>query len=210
MVSQRWIARFAVLLALPVSLQADTLYLRNGTRVQGELLGIRNGQIEFEERRSFGSSRTLRFDRGEIDRIEFENNYGNSNSNNSNSNNGFGGRPSGMRERQAIVTANVAWNDTGIDVRAGQTVYFEAQGRIRWGRDRQDGPEGEKNSPNNPNRPMGNRNAAALIGKIGEDMFFIGGETGPVRMRSGGRLFLGVNDDVLTDNSGNFRVVVYY
>src|SRR6188508_816196 len=96
MVSQRWIARLAVLLALPVSLQADTLYLRNGTRVQGELLGIRNGQIEFEERRTFGSSRTLRFDRGEIDRIEFENNYGNSNSNNSNSNsnsnNGFGGR----------------------------------------------------------------------------------------------------------------------
>ena len=29
-------------------------------------------------------------------------------------------------------------------------------------------------------------------------------------MRSGGRLYLGVNDDVLTDNSGNFRVVVYY
>jgi PA-IL-like protein len=208
MVSQRWIARLAVLLMLPVSLQADTLYLRNGTRVQGELLGIRNGQIEFEERRSFGSSRTLRFDRGEVDRIEFENSYGNSNNNSSN--NGIGGRPSGMRERQTTVTANVAWNDTGIDVRAGQTVYFEAQGRIRWGRDRQDGPEGEKNSPNNPNRPMGNRNAAALIGKIGEDMFFIGGETGPVRMRSGGRLYLGVNDDVLTDNSGNFRVVVYY
>ena len=92
----------------------------------------------------------------------------------------------------------------------GQTIYFAADGRIRWGRDRQDGPAGERNSPSNPNRPMGNRNAAALIGKIGEDMFFIGDETGPVRMRSGGRLYLGVNDDVLTDNSGNFRVVVYY
>ena len=113
-----------------------------------------------------------------------------------------------MRERQAIVSADVAWNDTGIDVRAGQTIYFEAQGRVRWGRDRQDGPAGERNSPSNPNRPMGNRNAAALIGKIGNDMFFIGDETGPVRMRIGGRLYLGVNDDVLTDNSGNFRVVV--
>ena len=59
---------------------------------------------------------------------------------------------------------------------------------------------------------MGNRNAAALIGKIGtgNDFFFIGDETGPVRMRSAGRLYLGINDDVLTDNSGNFRVVVYY
>jgi len=109
-----------------------------------------------------------------------------------------------------IVSADAAWNDAGIDVRAGQTVYFEAQGRVRWGRDRQDGPAGERNSPSNPNRPMGNRNAAALIGKIGNDMFFIGDETGPVRMRAAGRLYLGVNDDVLTDNSGNFRVVVYY
>jgi hypothetical protein len=216
MVPQRWIARLAILIALPVSLQADTLYLRNGSRIQGELVGIRNGQIEFEERRTFGGGRTVRFDRDEVDRIDFDDrrsggsNYNGNSNNNSNNNNSADGRPSGMRERQTIVSADVAWNDSGIDVRAGQMVYFEAQGRVRWGRDRQDGPAGERNSPSNPNRPMGNRNAAALIGKIGNDMFFIGDETGPVRMRSGGRLMLGVNDDVLTDNSGNFRVVVYY
>jgi hypothetical protein len=169
---------------------------------------VRNGQIEFEERRTFGGSRTVRFDRDEVDRIDFDNRrYTSSNNNNSSS---FGGRPSGMRERQTLVSATEPWTDTGVDVRAGQTIYFEAQGRVRWGRDRQDGPAGENNSPSNPNRPMGNRNAAALIGKIGNDMFFIGDETGPIRMRSGGRLYLGINDDVLTDNSGNFRVVVYY
>jgi hypothetical protein len=218
MVPQRWIARLAILLALPVSLQADTLYLRNGTRVQGELIAIRNGQIEFEERRGFGGGRTLRIDRDEVDRIDFEdsrnsnnNSYNNGNSNNNGSRNDVsGGRPSGMRERQAMVSAEAGWSDTGIDVRAGQTIYFEAQGRIRWGRDRQDGPGGERNSPPNPNRPMGNRNAAALIGKIGNDMFFIGDETGPIRVRNSGRLSLGINDDVLTDNSGNFRVIVYY
>jgi len=32
----------------------------------------------------------------------------------------------------------------------------------------------------------------------------------PIRIRTGGRLFLGVNDDFLNDNSGNFRVIVYY
>jgi hypothetical protein len=208
MVPRRWIARFAILLALPVSLQADTLFLRNGSRIEGELIAIRNGTIEFEERRGFGSGRTLRIDRDEVDRIEFENRR--YTSNNNETNNSFSGRPSGMREKQTIVSADVAWNDTGIDVRAGQMIFFEAQGRVRWGRDRQDGPAGERNSPSNPNRPMGNRNAAALIGKIGNDMFFIGDETGPVRMRTSGRLQLGVNDDVLTDNTGNFRVVVYY
>ena len=208
MIPLRWIAGLAIVLSLPVSLKADTLYLRNGQRVEGELIGFRNGQIEFEERRGFGGTRALRFDRDEVDRIDFQNSrYSN---NNNNSSNLAGGRPTGMREKQVIVSADVAWNDAGIEVRAGQTVYFESQGRVRWGRDRQDGPAGERNSPSNPNRPMGNRNAAALIGKIGNDMFFIGDETGPVRMRAAGRLYLGVNDDVLTDNSGNFRVVVYY
>ena len=212
MIPRRWIAYVAMVLALPVTLGADTLYLRNGQRIQGELLGVRNGQIEFEERRSFGGTRTVRFDRDEVDRIDFENNRytSNNNSNSNSSSNTTDGRPSGMRERQVIVSGDVAWNDSGVDVRAGQTIYFEAQGRVRWGQNRQDGPAGERNSPSNPNRPMGNRNAAALIGKIGNDMFFIGDETGPVRMRAAGRLYLGVNDDVLTDNSGNFRVVVYY
>ena len=212
MMPRRWIARLAILVALPVGLQADTLYLRDGTRIQGELIAIRNGQIEFEERRGFGGGRTLRIDRNEVDRIDFENRYNSNNNYNNGNNNSYasGGRPPGMRERQTVVNANTAWNDTGIDVRAGQTIFFEAQGRIRWGRDRQDGPAGERNSPSNPNRPLGNRNAAALIGKIGNDLFFIGDETGPIRVRNSGRLYLGVNDDVLTDNSGNFRVVVYY
>jgi hypothetical protein len=207
MVPQRWIARVALIVALPVSLQADTLVLRNGSRVQGELVAVRNGTIEFEERRGYGSGRTLRIDRDEVIRIEFEDGRGGNNSSNS-----FG-RPSGMRERTVTVPANSAWNDTGVDVRAGQTVYFQSTGEVRWGKDRRDGPEGERNSPSNPNRPMGNRNAAALIGKIGSgsgDMFFIGNETGAMRVRGSGRLYLGINDDVLTDNSGNFRVVVYY
>lgn len=206
MVPQRWIVRLALVVALPVGLQADTLILRDGSRVQGELVSVRNGTIEFEERRGYGSSsgRTLRFDRDEVVRIEFDNNRSTSNSSNS-----FG-RPSGMREKQVMVAANVDWNDAGIDVRAGQTVFFEATGQVRWGKDRRDGPAGERNSPSNPNRPIGSRNAAALIGRIGNDLFFIGDDTGAIRVRNSGRLYLGVNDDVLSDNTGSFRVVVYY
>jgi hypothetical protein len=204
---QRWSAGIVFTLVLGAALQADTLILRNGSRVQGELLGIRNGTIEFEERRGFRGRRTLRFDRDEVLRVEFDNDR------RSGSDFLAGGRPSGMRERQTIVSADVSWNDTRIDVRAGQTLYFESQGRVTWGRGRRDGPAGERNSPSNAARPIPNRNAAALIGKIGNgssDFFLIGDETGPVRMRSSGRLYLGINDDVLTDNSGNFRVVVYY
>jgi hypothetical protein len=196
----------ALLVGLPLSLAADTLVLRNGTRIDGELLAVRNGRIEFEERRGNGRSQRLEFDRDEVVRIEFDS------AREARRESGFPTRPFGMRERIAIVNANTPWSDTSVDVRAGQTIYFSAQGEVRWGRDRRDGPEGERNSPSNPNRPMPNRPAAALIGKVGDgsDIFFIGNEEGPIRVRSSGRLYLGINDDFYNDNAGIFRVVVYH
>ena len=206
--NRRWLSVFAVMLVLPFTLSADTLYLRNGTRIEGELVGVRGGTIEFRERRGF-NSRVATYDRSEVDRIDFERTWGGGGGGNTD----FGGRPSGMRERMVLVSASTQWSDAGIDVRAGQTIYFEATGEVRWGRDRRDGPAGERNSPNNPARPMPNRPGAALIGKVGSgsgDAFFIGDDTSAIRVRSSGRLYLGINDDGLQDNSGNFRVTVYY
>lgn len=192
--------------AATASLVADTLVMRDGRRIQGELRSVRDGIIEFLEHR-YGSTRTLRVSRDDVERIELDEDtpWGEAAERPT--------RPPGMREREVSVTASVAWNDTGVEVRAGQTVYFEATGRVRWGPDRRDGPAGERNSPRNPNRPIPNRPAAALIGKIGadsNDYFFIGGDEGPIRMPARDRLFLGINDDYLIDNSGAFRVTVYY
>jgi len=208
-----WFTMVTVACAATAGVAADTLYLRDGSRVDGELIRVDNRRVEFREGRGWGS-RTLQFDLDEVRRIDFDDRSGPG---------GFGGeddrrgggveRPRGMREREVVVSADVPWVDSGIDVRSGQTVYFQALGRVRWGKNRQDGPEGENNSPRNPGRPMPNRPGAALVGSIGEagqDIFFIGGDTGAIRVRAGGRLFLGVNDDILIDNSGNFRVTVFY
>jgi hypothetical protein len=194
--------------AATASLTADTLVMRDGRRIQGELRSVRDGVIEFAEQR-YGSTRTLRVSRDEVVRIELDEDTP-----------GYGTppgdeptRPLGLRERDVTVEGRVAWKDTGIEVRSGQTVYFEATGRVTWGPDRRDGAAGEKNSPRNPNRPMPNRPAASLIGKIGaesSDYFFIGGDEGPIRIPARGRLFLGINDDYLIDNSGSLRVTVYY
>jgi hypothetical protein len=189
--------------AIVVSLTADTLILRDGTRVRGELIAVRSGTVEFEERASSGSRRrVIRVNRTEVARIEFDDSgpsFG-------------GGRPGGMRERSVVVSANVAWNDAGIDVRSGQTIYFDASGTVTWGPSRRDGPGGEDDSPSNPGRPLPNRPAAALVGRVGtgNDVFFIGEDRAAIRVRNSGRLYLGINDDVLTDNRGNFRVTVYY
>jgi hypothetical protein len=91
-------------------------------------------------------------------------------------------------------------------------MFFTATGEVRWGPGRRDGAAGERDSPSNQNRPMPDRPAASLIGKIGEngDPFFIGNATDAIRVRSGGRLFLGINDDFLDDYSGSLRVVIAY
>ena len=203
----------AFISAASLALQADTLYLRNGQRIEGELISVRGSTIEFEERRGFGSGRTVRVDRRDVDRIDFDGYNGGGSGGGWGGGGGNwqgGGRPSGMRERQVSVSATVPWTDTGIDLRPGQTIYVEASGQVRWGRDRRDGPEGEDNSPYNAARPLPNRAGAALIGRLGGDVFFIGADRGPIRVRGGGRLALGINDEFLDDNSGSFRVTVFY
>lgn len=188
-----------------IGLVADTLVLRDGRRVDGSLVSVRDDTIEFQERG--GRRRVLRLQRDEVRSIELDAFSGGG------STDIDAGRPRGLREREVVVEANVPWVDTGIEVRSGQRVYFEAVGEVRWGSGRRDGPGGEERSPYNAGRPMPRRPAAALIGKVGQDstdLFFIGDERGPIRLQNGGRLFLGINDDVLTDNRGNFRVLVFY
>lgn len=200
-----------ICLVLTATVSADTLIMRDGRRVQGQLIGVRDGVIEFEGQRGyFGGRERLRINREDVSRIELdENSYSDSSSS---SGSASQGRPPGLREREVSVSASVAWTDTGIEVRAGRDIYLNATGRVRWGPKRQDGPAGEHGSPRNDARPIPSRPAAALIGRIGDrnDIFFIGAESGPIRMRDNGRLFLGINDDMLGDNSGAFRVTIYY
>jgi hypothetical protein len=213
---KRWVWIVGITLALggwAVAVSADTLILRNGTRISGRLIGLRDGVFEFEEDRGLRRGRVIRveqvdvrtieidqdgpgpFDRGDRDRDTTQG----------------PGRPRGLREREVTVSARTPWTNTGVTVRNGQTIYFEASGRVRWGRDRQDGPEGEHDSPRNPNRPIPGRPAAALIGRIGDDApFFIGDDTEGIRVRGSGPLFLGLNDETFDDNSGSFRVTVFH
>jgi hypothetical protein len=215
-----WAWAGVLVLMLSVSLVADTIVLRDGRRVEGQLVSVRDGVVEFDAQRGIFGRERLRVDLADVTRIEFDrinNRDSRDNDNNDRrdrdrSDNNGPGRPGGMRERSVNVNAAQPWQDTGVELRGGQTVYFEASGKVRWGPGRQDGPDGERNSPRNDARPMPNRPAAALIGRVGQsnDYFFIGDDTGPIRVRGSGRLYLGINDDFLRDNSGSFRVTVYY
>jgi hypothetical protein len=198
-------------------LAADTLVLRNGDSVQGTLLAVSAETVEFRERGFLGMGSVRRFDRDEVERIELDRrDRGRDLDRDRGRDSAFdrGETRRGVaRERSLDVAANVAWTDTGVEVRRGDEVTFEASGKITWGPGRRDDAGGEGGDHYNAGRPIPRRPGGALIGKIGRnsnDYFFIGKEQGSIRMPSSGRLFLGINDDYLPDNGGGFRVSISY
>ena len=121
---------------------------------------------------------------------------------------GYGNRPGGPMTLE--VPANVAWTDTGIDVRAGDMVSFAASGQIMFGRDSSMTASADGNpSMRNQSYPVSGVSVGTLIGRVGRTApFVIGTNRRAIQMPAGGRLLLGVNDDGRSDNSGAFNVVI--
>jgi hypothetical protein len=123
-----------------------------------------------------------------------------------------GGKAAGPGDADGIaVLADQPWTDTGLNVKVGQMVRFEAQGRIIFSQGNQNitGPGGAPQEGGS-RFPVPSLGIGGLIGKIGPTgrPFAIGATTQPIRMPGSGRLMLGVNDDHYDDNSGAFRVNV--
>src|SRR5262245_65574991 len=110
-----------ITLALVVTaVNADTLVLRDGRRVEGQLISIRDGVIEFQEGSAFGGGRSVRLNRDAVAGIEFGRN--DRNPGYSEDRSSLGRRPSGMRETSIMVPANIQWVDTEIIASSGRTV----------------------------------------------------------------------------------------
>ncbi len=126
-----------------------------------------------------------------------------------------------------VVPADAGWVDTGIDVLQGEARTFRAAGRItlQRGNPAADcGPDGLDFMT--VQQPLQDRNIGSLIGKVaqlisvrvdedtGEEIrdeivavFHIGAEQevlAPIR----GRLYLGINENVVKDNGGAFTVSI--
>lgn len=131
------------------------------------------------------------------------------------------------RVYRLTVPSNVLWTDSGYDVEEDQALSFSASGGIslQVGNPMAYcGPDGY--DLKTVQQPIQNKNIGALIGKVvllisievdeetGEEtrnemveIFHIGSER-IISMPISGRLFLGVNENVAEDNSGQFTVDV--
>lgn len=108
------------------------------------------------------------------------------------------------------VPATSGWTDTGISVREGDMVIFNAQGEVRLSGSASDiaRPAGSVEGRRADRAPFPSQLAGALIGRVGGQIFGIGNQTQALRMPATGRLELGINDDYVGDNSGEFTVRV--
>jgi len=130
--------------------------------------------------------------------------------------------------KQVTVRGDGGWADTGLDVVQGEEFYLTASGEISLQKGNPSagcGPAGLDLMTTQ--QPILNQNLGALIGRVaqlisvrtdedtGEEIrdeiveyFFVGAErsvTVPIK----GRLYLGVNENVVKDNGGEFTVLIY-
>jgi hypothetical protein len=108
------------------------------------------------------------------------------------------------------VDSSVRWTDTGIDIRSGQMVTFDANGQIRLSDNPNDFAvaSGSSTGRRAAASPVPNAPAGGLIARIGNSAAVFVGDRRTWRAPRAGRLYLGVNDDHLADNEGNYRVTI--
>ena len=114
-------------------------------------------------------------------------------------------------EHTIVVPGNTRWLRTGIFLAKGQDVHFTATGTIKWGQDpkgKEVGPDGHPHA-GRKERPLPNRHLGMLIARIAPiDKAYGIGSAMAFDTPADGELQLGINDDELEDNTGNFRVQI--
>lgn len=114
---------------------------------------------------------------------------------------------------KVILSPKDRWFDTGAKVPSGTMLRISASGRVTWappgGRNMSStvGPSGTRLPfPEDSARfPMPQAGCGSLIMRIGNSMFAVG-DGGFIQVDEAGTIQLMVNDDDLSDNTGNFSI----
>ncbi len=185
------------------------VFLRNGSSWTGQFVDVRGGEASAAPgtthtlvfRASSGEERRVNLD--EVGRIYLGNYPYTAAVNNT---------PSAVPVPAGAirVPGNATWVPTGIMVRRGDRVSFNVSGQVQLSEDGGDVAEaaGSARGRKSAGAPLPNDLAGALIGKIGNSAPFGIGNLPTVTMPAAGELFLGVNDDHVNDNRGDFFVTI--
>lgn len=217
---------------------ADTIRLKDGSVLHGQVVGFKDQQFTIllgSGARGRKSRITVYME--DVESIEFDSTAGNSNNTSDDTSNNntqpsyqppTNTQPSyqppttqpttnpnssptffTINARVRSDNTNNGWTNTGLVVRRGQRLRISASGRVSLGNNRFSTPDGLPNVADRDklmrNQPTGG--LIAVIGDDNDDFVFIGIKRDFVVQRDG-VLFLGVNEGNLSDNSGNYDVVI--
>ncbi len=106
------------------------------------------------------------------------------------------------------VAGNQAWTNSGLNVRRGDRLRFSVTGQVRVN-SRQTSTAAGLPGARPRGLPLPDQPFGMLIAKIGDEKAFpIGDTNAPLTMTADGRLWIGINDNAVGDNSGEFIVNV--
>jgi hypothetical protein len=221
---------------------ADTIRLRDGSVIRGQIIGYRDQQFTVLIGGTRGRRSRITIYSEDVESIEFDStgataNTGNPADDNSAARDTTNTQPADTRSvprntpapsvdtatprntgapvffpiRLRVRADNAAngWTDSGLMVRKGQRLRITAQGRVSLGGGLYSTPTGLPAQADR-DKLMRNQPTGALIAVIGDDnddFIFIGASREFTATRDG-RLFLGVNEGNLADNSGAYDVTV--
>jgi hypothetical protein len=111
-------------------------------------------------------------------------------------------------EHTIAVDSRQQWTNTGIYVNVGDLVTYRATGTIEMGAGGNDRatPNGALSGRKAGNSPRPDQAAGSLLLRIGTGSVAVIGESGSFRAQQSGALTLGVNDDHMGDNRGQYSV----
>src|SRR2546423_2443589 len=235
---KKFLARPAIIVALLFGLAvpalADTIRLKDGSVIHGQIVSFKNEQFTIVVGSGArGRKSTIPVYMEDVDSIEFGGTGAAESADTGNTSNNSqpvyqpptNTRPTNTQPppstnssnptffpvniRVRADNANNGWSNSGLVVRRGQRLRITASGRVGLGNNRFASPDGLANLPDNQKlmRAQPTGGLIAVIGDDNDDFIFVGSSRDFVAQRDG-VLFLGVNEGNLNDNSGAFEVTI--
>lgn len=120
------------------------------------------------------------------------------------------GAPAAASGPGVTIPGNQAWTDTGKYLNAGDEVRITASGAVSMGGGWTPFPPSGKNPDCGTlgGFPAGELPCWSLIGRVGDGPIFEVGNGRKIAAQNSGELLLGVNDNILGDNTGNWYATI--
>jgi len=190
-----------------VDTNQEALVLRNGSVLKGQLIELNHGNMTDESTPYLIIFKTdageeKRLPPSEVARVYFSGGA---------TGVGTSGNLTAASGDGVVVSAQQKWTPSGQVVRRGDRLTFAANGEIQLSADANDiaTAGGAKSQRMAAGAPLPNAHAGALIGKVGPNgPAFAIGDHNTLTVQEEGQLFLGINDDDVNDNRGEFRVKI--